>query len=458
MTQLLCSLLLSTALSQTNIQGHFKSLPKTGFRIVYNQNSLNQFEGIKLAEGETDDKGEFSSSFLISGESPVMLFIDRLFLRLWVIPNTTLSIHETAGNTYTFSGQSSKHNEFLYQSGIMLPSQRTMATKFFEAEKQTRYLDSVEKRRWDLFERDMDRNVVSNRFKEFFKGEIKYSSFYAKNQYPLRFIYMEKTLKREDIPSNYYDFWNQFQLLDDSCSSDAYQNSVRDYVEFNATKALNYVVDDRQKLYTTIFEVLDSLLSAHPYTKEKQKAEALSFLIDYLDLPQLIQLELLKFKEEFPTSTALTFIQEKWDKKNKNAFTIPEFNLKDATGKIFDIKSLRGKVVYIDFWGSWCKPCLAQMPNSEIMQNKYKGKDVAFLFIDFYDSGEKWLKTIKDRKLRGIHVKAEKEDEKYFEDIFGIKNGFPRYALLDKNGVLITTSAPHPNDEAAIVLLDKYLN
>lgn len=136
---------------------------------------------------------------------------------------------------------------------------------------------------------------------------------------------------------------------------------------------------------------------------------------------------------------------------------MPDFMLKDASWELFDIKSLRSKVVYLDFWGSWCKPCLAQMPNSAIVQNKFKGKDVAFLFIDFYETNKKWLKTIKERKLKGIHVKAEKADEQYFDGTFGVKQCFPRYALLDKNGTLITSSAPHPNDEDAVLLIDKYL-
>ncbi|TAH24042.1 MAG: TlpA family protein disulfide reductase, partial [Cytophagales bacterium] len=178
----------------------------------------------------------------------------------------------------------------------------------------------------------------------------------------------------------------------------------------------------------------------------------------YFDLPQFVQSELKNYKEEFPASKYIDIIQNKWDKKNKSTFTKPDFTLRDASGKLFDIKSLNGKVVYIDFWGSWCKACLTQMPNSLKLQQKYKGKNVVFLFIDFYDTKEKWLKAIKDKKITGLHIKAEKSNEKYFNEVFGIDQGFPRYALLDKDGILITSSAPHPNDKDAVVLIDKYLS
>jgi hypothetical protein len=55
-------------------------------------------------------------------------------------------------------------------------------------------------------------------------------------------------------------------------------------------------------------------------------------------------------------------------------------------------------------------------------------------------------------------VKAEKEDEDYFEKIFGISQGFPRYALVDKSGRLVTTAAPHPGDEGIYLFIEKYLN
>lgn len=458
LTILLASFLIfGNAFSQTTLKGNFKSLLKTDFRIVYNTSALNNFQGESLATGVTNDKGEFSSSFILTSENPVLFFIGKQFLRLWIIPNTTLSIDENAINEYVFTGKAAKHNRFLYQSGIMRPVPGNIMTKNFEATRQTEYVDSIEKKRWSLFDITLDPNEISKKFTSYCKGEITYFSFFKKNQYPSRYIYMEKTLKQEDIPSGYYNFWKQFQLLDDSCTSDFYQHSVRDYIEYNATKQLDNNITDKEKLYQIEFKILDSLLADHPFTKEKQKAEALLFIIDYLDLPLLVQSQLTNYKKEYMASPYVTLVQEKWNRKNKNAFTTPEFVLKDAAGKRFDIKSLKGKVVYIDFWGSWCKPCLAQMPNSEILQSKFKGKDVAFLFVDFYDTKERWLKTIKDKKLKGIHVKAEKENEQFFDKTFGVKQGFPRYALLDKNGMLITTSAPHPNDGDAVLLINKYL-
>ena len=454
-------LLFANAFGQTIIKGNFKSLPSTEFRIIFNQSALNEFQGEIFGIGKTNASGGFSSSFQLTSEQSIILFISNQFLRLWAIPNTTLTIEETDNNEFLFSGQAAKQNSFLYHSGIMTPMavSPTITTNNFEPQKQIEYLDSIEQKRWALYKNSLDSTEISKIFSSYCKGEITHFSNLNKNQYAVQNIFGQRKIRQEDIPSNYYDFWNKFKLLDDSCLSDSYRNSLVDYVGYTATKRLNLFNDypDKEKYNQTEFKILDSLLADHPLTKERIKGEKLIFLINYFDLPQFVESQLKNYKKEFPTSEYIDVIQNKWDKKNKNTFTKPDFILRDASGKLFDIKSLNGKVVYIDFWGSWCKACLAQIPNSLKLQQKFKNKDVAFLFIDFYDSKEKWLKAVKDKKITGVHVKAEIRDEKYFNEKFGIEQGFPRYALIDKNGILVTSSAPHPNDQDAALLIDKYL-
>lgn len=459
---ILFSLVLFDSFGQTIIKGNLKSLPSTDFRIVFNQSSLNEFKGEMLATGKTNEKGEFSSSFQLSSEQPIVLFISNKYFRLWAMPNTTLSLDETDNNRYSFSGQAAAQNNFLFQAGMMTPMavSTTISADKFAPLKQTAHLDSIEQKRWDLYKSSFEGRQVSKVFASYCKGEITHFSNFNKNQYILQNVFGPRKIKQTDIPSDYYSFWDKFEPLSDSCLSDFYRNSLVDYIGYLATKRLNLFNEypDREKYSRTEHEVIDSLLAGRPLTRERIKGENLIFSINYFELPQMVETQFENYKKEFPGSEYIGVIQKKWDRKNKNTRSIPDFVLKDASGKPFDIKSVRGKVVYIDFWGSWCKACLTQMPNSIALQQKYKDKAVAFLFIDFYDTKEKWLKAIKDKKITGLHVKAEKEDEKYFSEKFGIDEGFPRYALLDKNGMLITSSAPHPNDKAIISLIDSYLD
>jgi thiol-disulfide isomerase/thioredoxin len=459
---LLTSILFFTHIyGQAIIQGNFKSLPSTDFRIVYNQSSLNGYQGETLAKGKTNAKGEFSSSFQLAAERPVILFISNKFLRLWALPNTALTIEETSNGQYLFSGAAAKQNDFLYRSGIMIPMMvpSMITSSGFEPRKQLQYLDSIEQKRWALYKNIFEATDVSTMFASYCKGEITHFSMFYKSQYAAQNIFGQRKIKEEDIPFDYWDFWNAFEVLDDSCASDFYLHSIQDYTGYEAKKRLHLfnTFPDKEKYNQTELTIVDSLLANRPFTRERIKGEKILFVIDYFDLPQFVETQLTNYKKEFVASAFNSVMQKKWDAKKKSTLSTPGFVLKDAAGKQFDIKSLRGKVVYIDFWGSWCKACLAQMPNSLQLQETFKNKDVAFLFIDFYDTKEKWLKAVKDKKITGIHVKAEKKDETYFNEKFGIGEGFPRYALIDKNGVLVTSSAPHPNDEEAARLIEKYL-
>lgn len=56
---------------------------------------------------------------------------------------------------------------------------------------------------------------------------------------------------------------------------------------------------------------------------------------------------------------------------------------KDASGKVIDLGDLRGKVVFLNFWATWCPPCRAEMPSINKLYEQFKdNKDVVFLFID----------------------------------------------------------------------------
>ncbi|OGS11580.1 MAG: hypothetical protein A2386_03920 [Elusimicrobia bacterium RIFOXYB1_FULL_48_9] len=60
----------------------------------------------------------------------------------------------------------------------------------------------------------------------------------------------------------------------------------------------------------------------------------------------------------------------------------PDFTLLDVNGKKVTLSEARGKVVFIDFWASWCPPCRASIPAVEKLYDKYKGKDVEFYGIN----------------------------------------------------------------------------
>ena len=77
----------------------------------------------------------------------------------------------------------------------------------------------------------------------------------------------------------------------------------------------------------------------------------------------------------------------------------PEITLPDATGKMVSLSSFKGKVVLIDFWASWCKPCRASIPSVIKLQKKYQSKNFEVFGVSIDSKKKAWLGAIKKDKI-----------------------------------------------------------
>ena len=100
------------------------------------------------------------------------------------------------------------------------------------------------------------------------------------------------------------------------------------------------------------------------------------------------------------------------------------------------ISSNKGKVIYLDFWATWCGPCRAEMPNSKALMEEMGGKDVAFVFLCLHSEKNKWQSTIDKLHIGGQHYFLPKNQSIDFAKFYAI-NGVPNYMLIDKQGNIV---------------------
>lgn len=122
----------------------------------------------------------------------------------------------------------------------------------------------------------------------------------------------------------------------------------------------------------------------------------------------------------FPS--CIVFAQKKLPEFKKEDLTFlainekaPDFKLKNLNGKTVSLSSLKGKVVVLDFWATWCGPCIASFPAMKAVVEKFKdSSNVVFLFIDTWETQE-----------------SEKARRKEVTD-FLAENSYPFQMLLDQ--------------------------
>lgn len=133
----------------------------------------------------------------------------------------------------------------------------------------------------------------------------------------------------------------------------------------------------------------------------------------------------------------------------------PTFDLENYKGGKTSLKSLAGKYVYIDVWATWCAPCIQQIPDLKKVEEKYHGKNIAFvsLSIDKLTEKTKWRNMIKEKQLKGIQLFGESDWNSKFVKDYEI-TGIPRFILIDPQGNIVDADAPRPSDPRLIALFD----
>jgi thiol-disulfide isomerase/thioredoxin len=128
--------------------------------------------------------------------------------------------------------------------------------------------------------------------------------------------------------------------------------------------------------------------------------------------------------------------------------TPPPFVLNDLDGKEVTLKDFAGKVVYMDFWASWCSPCRYEMKNgSPKLHAKFKdNKDVVFLYISIDSKADAWRKAIDEDKIEGIHLLSLGGNGSPVAKAFNI-NGIPHYVIIGKDGKIFDNNAPRPSED-----------
>ena len=109
----------------------------------------------------------------------------------------------------------------------------------------------------------------------------------------------------------------------------------------------------------------------------------------------------------------------------------PDFTLHDPDGQSVSLNQFKGKVVLLDFWASWCGPCIADLGTLRKIKEQVAAQPVVFLNISLDANEAAWKQAIAKHEIKGVHVRSEQVAQAYNV------SGIPRYYLVDPQGLIV---------------------
>lgn len=128
----------------------------------------------------------------------------------------------------------------------------------------------------------------------------------------------------------------------------------------------------------------------------------------------------------------------------------------DVTGNKVSLQDLKGKVVVVDVWATWCGPCKEEMPYLSKLEEEMEGKNVVFLgcSVDEAKDREKWIDFVKKQEMKGTQIFMSGWSD--ITKSYDIK-GIPRFMVFDQKGNIVSVDAPRPSEPALKALIEKTL-
>jgi thiol-disulfide isomerase/thioredoxin len=110
----------------------------------------------------------------------------------------------------------------------------------------------------------------------------------------------------------------------------------------------------------------------------------------------------------------------------------PNFTLADLTGKKVSLEDFRGQIVLVNFWATWCEPCLEEMPSLQSLYEKFKGRKLVILAVNVNETGQDLENYLKTTTISfPILLEGQSTAQRYGTD------KYPESYLIDNRGIVI---------------------
>ncbi|MCF6350838.1 MAG: TlpA family protein disulfide reductase [Flavobacteriaceae bacterium] len=305
-------------------------------------------------------------------------------------------------------------------------------------------------------------SIISNGFKKVIPinldGTFSDTLKIAKNGYHTFYDGKNKQMfflnNGDDITINYN--------YDDAKNSIIFNGIGSETSNYLVTK-IKFETKEKIKDYRSLFKLEEEVFNTRISYLESEVSKMLSGNIDSMVKVK----ELANYNKIFTKIKQNYKVQQKQNSVLAKGKPSPKFvNYINYKGGKTSLDDFKGTYVYLDIWATWCGPCKQQIPFLDKIEKEYRHKNIKFVSISTDDARrnggswdkakDKWKKMIKDKKMGGTQLFANKGFQSDFIKAYGI-NSIPRFILIDPDGNIVDVNAPRPSQPQLKELLNSLL-
>ncbi len=437
-----------------HISGKIEEPLDSNFRLIF-----EPFDEYRTFRTELDSSGSFSLKVPFDRPSFFQLRQGKLITQIYAEPGDSIRLTANGKKpfkTLSFSGSGKERNEYLLEwKRFSIDSFRTAKKALYQKDliqdpsRFDKALDSVFRMREDFLADHED--SLDERFMQLEDARMAFDRAVQRFRFHRYLKY-----KGADSSKVGKDFWAPIEELD---LTDPRNVAFPAYYSF--LKLYGFRL--RQKAIEADSALTDSARFPVLYKAFKEKVESDTARYAFLAKNLYYQLRLrgaertgpsLQKLEEAPffnnLQDSLKAIYDKWQRiaAGKEA---PGFSYPNVAGDTLTLADLKGKLVYIDAWATWCGPCKREIPHLKELEERFSEDPIAFVSIslDREKDRKTWEKMVDDKELGGHQLFANGEAfGSEFARAYQIRS-IPRFILIGPDGKIIDANAERPSNDAA---------
>jgi thiol-disulfide isomerase/thioredoxin len=311
------------------------------------------------------------------------------------------------------------------------------------AKEKLAFLDLLETWNLDSEDKEVQRKVIEHDYLQIRNSYDKFN-FYHTQIHP-------------ELPLNYYDPIKNMYVDDEQSfkNNGSYRNMVVENWRLGSKDAQekdpNLSIIDYTKQYikdlksTKIKDYVVSMLFKQMNAKNE------NFEKDYVEIMSLLTNDYMKEKLTTRYQSA---------NATKPEMASVGFDYENYAGGKTSLEDLKGKIVYVEIWATWCGPCIKEMPYlTEIIKEYKDNENIVFvnISIDAINEYDKWRAMVPEKNVGGIQLLADNGLQSEFMKFYSV-GLIPRSIMLDAEGNIISQHAPRPSSKDIRTFINDILN